>query len=97
MGPLLLGKPSSNITLCVFDIHRTFVRRNLKQIQVEGCRPYICAQLYFSVNFALATIYYYSAYQHYESCYICNQLHFSVNFALAAKYYSSAYQLYELL
>ena len=39
-----------------------FVGRNLEQIQVEGCQPHICAQLQLGANFALATIYYSSAY-----------------------------------
>ena len=35
-----------------------FVGRNIKQIQVEGCQPYICAQLQLGANFALTAKYY---------------------------------------
>ena len=35
-----------------------FVERNLEQIQVERCQPYICVQLQLGANFALTAKYY---------------------------------------
>ena len=53
MGALLLAKPSSNIYYGSYILSGKFVGRNLEQIQVEGCQPYICVQLQLGANFAL--------------------------------------------
>ena len=54
MGLLLLAKPASNI-LPWMILPRKFIGRNLEQMQVGGCKCYLCAQLQLGANFALTT------------------------------------------
>ena len=59
----------------------------MKQIQVEGCQPYICVQLQLGANFALTAKYYSPRNTALRVILLVTQLYDSLgaNFALAAK------------
>ena len=65
------------------------VGRNLEQIQVEGCKCYICARLQLGASFAPAAKYYLLKYSALRSILLSERHHLceslGANFALAAK------------